>query len=92
MYWDRKILEWIEHHSVRLSDGESLEQQTTHDGRQPSSHGNIAWVLGLWDPAREEGDTYRKVRTMTAAGPERRAESEEHVLPVEEPTGLEVQR
>lgn len=82
----------VEQSPVRLSNGENLNNKHLYDGHDLHSHGNIAWVFGLWNRAREERDIYGKVRTMTAAGLEREADPEAHVSRIENLTGLEVRR
>ena len=92
MYWDRKILEWIEHLSPPNRMVKTLNNRRLMAVATRAPMATSPGCSGCGDANPGERDTDGKVRTMTDAGPERRAESDEHVSPAEEPAGLEARR
>jgi deoxyribodipyrimidine photo-lyase len=78
MYWGKKILEWTsdpaEAHRVALR----LNNRYFLDGRDPSSYANVSWIFGLHDRPFGERPVFGTVRSMTAAGLERKLDVERY--------------
>jgi deoxyribodipyrimidine photo-lyase len=75
MYWGKRILAWTRspRHAYRVA--RDLNDRWFLDGRDPSSYANIGWLFGLHDRPWPERRVFGTVRTMTAAGLERRRKS-----------------
>lgn len=72
MYWGKKILEWSPTPEVAHQVALALNNKYFLDGRDPSSYANVAWLFGLHDRPFAERAIYGVVRSMTAAGLERK--------------------
>jgi deoxyribodipyrimidine photo-lyase len=74
MYWGKKVLEW----SATPEDGYTmllwLNNTYFIDGRDANSYANVGWVFGLHDRPCPERPIFGKVRSMTAAGLERKTD------------------
>lgn len=83
MYWGKKILEWCAtpEHAYRVAA--SLNNRWFLDGRDPSSWANVGWLFGLHDRPWGERAVYGTVRSMSAAGLERKHDMEAYVRRVE---------
>jgi deoxyribodipyrimidine photo-lyase len=67
MLWGKKILEWSETPEQALEHMIVLNDKYALDGRDPSSYGGIAWVLGRYDrPWGPERKIFGSVRYMTS--------------------------
>jgi deoxyribodipyrimidine photo-lyase len=72
MYWGKKLLEWIPDPAAAHRLALRLNNRYFLDGRDPSSYANVAWIFGLHDRPFAERPVFGKVRSMTAAGLERK--------------------
>ena len=72
MYWAKKILEWSKSPEQALETTIALNNRYFLDGRDPSSYANVWWCFGLHDRPWGERPVYGTVRSMTAAGLERK--------------------
>jgi deoxyribodipyrimidine photo-lyase len=72
MYWGKKLLEWIPDPAAAHRLALRLNNRDFLDGRDPSSYANVAWIFGLHDRPFAERPLFGKVRSMTAAGLERK--------------------
>jgi deoxyribodipyrimidine photo-lyase len=74
MYWGKKILEWSNtpEHAFRVTL--DLNNRYLIDGRDPNSYAGVAWVFGNHDRPWTERDVFGTVRSMTAAGLERKCD------------------
>ena len=74
MYWGKKVLEW----SSSPEDGYAallrLNNTFFVDGRDANSYANVGWIFGLHDRPWPERPIFGKVRSMTAAGLERKTD------------------
>jgi deoxyribodipyrimidine photo-lyase len=83
MYWGKKILEWTRSPQLAFKRALHLNNKYFLDGRDPNSFANVGWVFGLHDRPWQERAIYGKVRTMTAAGLERKCDIEAYVAKVD---------
>lgn len=83
MYWGKKILEWT--NTPEYAHRVALELNNTYflDGRDANSFANINWLFGLHDRPWGERAVYGTVRSMTAAGLERKCDIEGYVAKVD---------
>ena len=83
MYWGKKILEWsvTPEHAYRVAI--TLNNRWFLDGRDPSSWANVGWLFGLHDRPWGERAVYGTVRSMSAAGLERKHDMAAYVRRVE---------
>ena len=72
MYWGKKILEWSATPSEAFATALELNNRYFLDGRDANSYANVAWLFGLHDRPWQERPVFGKVRSMTAAGLERK--------------------
>jgi deoxyribodipyrimidine photo-lyase len=72
MYWGKKILEWCATPEYAYRVAITLNNRWFLDGRDPSSWANVAWLFGLHDRPWGERAVYGSVRSMSAAGLERK--------------------
>ncbi|MBP8303987.1 MAG: deoxyribodipyrimidine photo-lyase [Phycisphaerae bacterium] len=79
MYWGKKILEWSRTPKEALDTAIHLNDKYELDGRDPNGYAGVAWCLGQHDRAWGERPVFGKVRTMTAAGLERKFDIEAYV-------------
>ena len=79
MYWGKKILEWCNTPRYAYRTTLELNNRWFLDGRDPSSYANVAWIFGLHDRAWTEREVFGKVRSMTAAGLERKFDVDGYV-------------
>jgi len=74
MYWGKKVLEWSPNPATDFETLIGLNNRYFLDGRDPSSFAGVAWIFGLHDRAWPERAVFGKVRSMTAAGLERKCD------------------
>jgi len=79
MYWGKKILEWSATPQEAFATVIDLNDRYFLDGRDPNSYANVAWVFGLHDRPWPERPIYGTVRSMSAAGLERKCAPDEYV-------------
>lgn len=84
MYWAKKILEWSPRPEQALRTTIELNNRYFLDGRDPSSYANVWWCFGLHDRPWAERPIYGSVRSMTAAGLERKYDMDAYQAAVEE--------
>ncbi len=84
MYWGKKILEWSPSPECALTTILRLNNRYFLDGRDPNSYAGAAWILGMHDRAWPERPVYGKVRSMVAAGLERKCDIRAYVARVNE--------
>jgi deoxyribodipyrimidine photo-lyase len=83
MYWGKKILEWSPSPECALATILRLNNRYFLDGRDPNSYAGAAWILGMHDRAWPERPVFGKVRSMVAAGLERKCDIRAWVARVE---------
>jgi deoxyribodipyrimidine photo-lyase len=79
MYWGKKIFEWSTSAAEALTTLLTLNNRWFLDGRDPNSYAGVAWILGMHDRAFPERPIYGKLRSMTAAGLERKCDIQAYV-------------
>ena len=84
MYWGKKILEWSADPRDAFATALRLNNKYFVCGRDPSSYANVGWVFGLHDRPWPERPVFGTVRSMTAAGLERKTDVEEYVRRIDE--------
>jgi deoxyribodipyrimidine photo-lyase len=84
MYWGKKILEWTPDPEAAHMIALALNNRYLLDGRDPSSFANVAWIFGLHDRPWPERPVFGTVRSMTAAGLERKSAIRKYVAQVSE--------
>ena len=62
-----------------VRDHPGLNNKYFLDGRDPNSYAGVAWVYGVHDRAWPERPIFGKVRTMMAAGLERKCDIHAYV-------------
>lgn len=83
MYWGKKILEWSASPQEAYRTALELNNACFLDGRDANSYANVAWVFGLHDRPWGERPVYGTVRSMSAAGLERKCDIAGYVRKVE---------
>jgi deoxyribodipyrimidine photo-lyase len=83
MYWGKKILEWTKSPQLAFKRTLHLNNKYFLDGRDPNSYANVGWIFGLHDRPWQERAIYGKVRTMTAAGLERKCDIRAYVAKID---------
>ncbi len=83
MYWAKKILEWTRDPGDAYRTTLEIMNRYFLDGRDPNSYAGVAWTYGLHDRPWGERPIYGKVRSMTAAGLERKADMAAYLRKVE---------
>ncbi len=74
MYWGKKILEWSRTSEEGFAATLALNNKYFLDGRDPNSYTGVAWIYGVHDRAWPSRAVFGKVRTMVAAGLERKCD------------------
>ncbi|MBN1141676.1 MAG: deoxyribodipyrimidine photo-lyase [Deltaproteobacteria bacterium] len=74
MYWGKKILEWSASPQEGFAAALALNNAYFLDGRDPNSYAGVGWVFGLHDRPWPQRPIFGKVRSMTAAGLERKCD------------------
>ncbi len=74
MYWGKKILEWSPDPQTAFERALALNNRYFLDGRDPNSYAGVGWVFGLHDRPWGERPVFGTVRSMTAAGLERKCD------------------
>ncbi|MFO7707474.1 MAG: deoxyribodipyrimidine photo-lyase [Desulfobacterales bacterium] len=74
MYWGKKILEWSQTPQEAFAATLALNNKYFLDGRDPNSYTGVAWIYGVHDRAWPSRAVFGKVRTMVAAGLERKCD------------------
>jgi deoxyribodipyrimidine photo-lyase len=90
MYWGKRIIEWTNTPEYAFRVALELNNRYLLDGRDPNSYASIGWLFGLHDQAFAERPILGKVRPMTAAGLERKVDTDAYVASVARRTGEEV--
>jgi len=83
MYWGKKILEWTDEPERAHALALALNNRYFIDGRDASSYANVGWIFGLHDRPWGERPIYGTVRSMTAAGLERKGDMPAFVAAVD---------
>jgi deoxyribodipyrimidine photo-lyase len=83
MYWGKKILEWSATPETAFATALTLNNRYFLCGRDPNSYANIGWCFGLHDRPWPERPIFGKVRTMSAAGLQRKFDIQAYVSSVE---------
>ena len=83
MYWGKKILEWSRTAQKAYETILYLNNRYFLDGRDPNSYANVAWCFGLHDRPWPERAIFGTVRSMTAAGLQRKIDIDAYVKRVE---------
>jgi deoxyribodipyrimidine photo-lyase len=79
MYWGKKILEWSRTPEAAFRMALFLNNKFFVDGRDPTSFANVAWIFGQHDRSWPERPIFGKVRSMNAAGLERKCDIKGYV-------------
>jgi deoxyribodipyrimidine photo-lyase len=79
MYWGKKILEWTESPERAFRTALRLNNRYQLDGRDPNSFAGVAWVFGKHDRPWAERPVFGLVRSMNAAGLERKFDMKAYV-------------
>jgi deoxyribodipyrimidine photo-lyase len=82
MYWAKQILVWSPTPEIAYERILDLNNKHFLDGRDPNSYANVAWTFGLHDRPWPERAIFGKVRSMTAAGLERKFDMASYRLAV----------
>ncbi len=72
MYWGKMIIAWSESPAEAWGRAVSLNDRYMLDGRDPNGYAGIGWCFGLHDRPWPSRRVFGGVRTMTAAGLERK--------------------
>jgi deoxyribodipyrimidine photo-lyase len=83
MYWGKKILEWSATPETAFATALTLNNRYFLCGRDPNSYANIGWCFGLHDRPWPERPIFGKVRSMSAAGLQRKFDIQAYVASVE---------
>ena len=84
MYWGKKILEWSPSPEQGFATALALNNRYFLCGRDANSYANVAWCFGLHDRPWPERPIFGKVRSMTAAGLERKIDIDGYLKRVDE--------
>ena len=82
MYWGKKVLEWSPTPAAAFENLLGLNNRYFLDGRDPNSFAGVAWIFGMHDRAWPERAVFGKVRSMTAAGLERKCDIRAYIAKV----------
>jgi deoxyribodipyrimidine photo-lyase len=82
MYWGKQILAWSQSPEQAYATALSLNNRYFVCGRDANSFANIAWCFGLHDRPWPERAVFGKVRSMTAAGLERKIDTAAYIARV----------
>ncbi len=82
MYWGKKVLEWSPTPAAAFENLLALNNRYFLDGRDPNSFAGVAWIFGMHDRAWPERAVFGKVRSMTAAGLERKCDIRAYIAKV----------
>lgn len=74
MYWGKRFLTWTRRPRTAFRFLLTLNNRYFLDGRDPNSFANVGWVFGLHDRPWPQHPVFGSVRSMTAAGLERKAD------------------
>jgi deoxyribodipyrimidine photo-lyase len=83
MYWGKKILEWSETPQEAFSTVISLNNKYELDGRDPNGYAGVAWCFGKHDRPWQERPVFGTIRYMTAAGLNRKFDTNRYVSLIE---------
>lgn len=83
MYWAKQILRWSRAPEEAFDTTLALMNKYFLDGRDANSYTGVAWVFGNHDRPFFDREIFGVVRTMTASGLERKADTEAYVAKVE---------
>lgn len=79
MYWGKKIIEWSAEPEEAFKIALYLNNKYELDGRDPNGFAGVGWCFGLHDRAWAPFPIFGKVRTMTAAGLERKFDMKKYI-------------
>lgn len=74
MYWGKKVLEWSASPQGGYAALLRLNNTFLLDGRDANSYAGVGWVFGLHDRPWPQRPIFGSVRSMTAAGLERKTD------------------
>lgn len=83
MYWGKKILEWSASPEEAHATALAINNKYFLDGRDANSFSNVAWLFGQHDRPWGERPIYGAVRSMSAAGLERKCDIEAYIEKVD---------
>jgi deoxyribodipyrimidine photo-lyase len=83
MYWSKKILEWSRSPERAFRTTLALMNKYFLDARDPNGYTNVAGTYGLHDRPWQDRPVFGKVRYMSAAGLERKADMQAYLKKVE---------
>jgi deoxyribodipyrimidine photo-lyase len=92
MYWGKKVLEWSPSPAAAFETLIGLNNRYFLDGRDPNSFAGVAWIFGLHDRAWPERAVFGKVRSMTAAGLERKCDIRAYAAKVSRLAAVDTRR
>jgi len=79
MYWGKKILEWCHEPEEAYQCALALNDHWELDGRDPNGVAGVGWCFGLHDRPWKERAVYGMVRSMVAAGLQRKFDMEPYL-------------
>ena len=79
MYWGKKILEWSRTPEQAFATALASTTATSCAAATPNSYANVGWCFGLHDRPWPERPVFGTVRSMTAAGLERKTDIDAYV-------------
>ena len=82
MYWGKRILAWSPDPEAAFDLTRTLNDRYFLDGRDPNSYAGVAWVYGRHDRPWPERAVFGTVRSMVAAGLERKGDPRAYVAKV----------
>jgi deoxyribodipyrimidine photo-lyase len=82
MYWGKKILEWSRTPQAAFRTALALNNRYLLDGRDPASYANVAWCFGTHDRPWPQRPIFGTVRSMTAAGLQRKYDMDGYLAKV----------
>lgn len=83
MYWGKRILAWSADPEAAFERTLRLNDRYFLDGRDPNSYAGVAWVYGRHDRPWPERAVFGTVRSMVAAGLERKSDPRAYVAKVD---------
>jgi deoxyribodipyrimidine photo-lyase len=93
MYWGKKLLEWHRRPREAFRRALHLNNKYELDGRGPNAFAGVAWCFGKHDRPWPERPAFGKVRSMTAAGLDRKYDMARYVRRVDQAcAALEIRR
>ncbi len=84
MYWGKKLLEWHRRPREAFRRALYLNNKYELDGRDPNAFAGVAWCFGKHDRPWPEQPAFGKVRSMKAAGLDRKYDMARYVRRVDQ--------